>query len=447
MINPENRSIVAKFGGSSMGDSERVKRVADIVAEDSMRRFVVVSAPGKIRPGDQKITDLLLECNRLVEAGLSFDPAFEQVSSRYEEIGSGLSIHSSVVGWLDSAYQGIQKNNGRDWIASRGEWLMANTLASFMEGSFVDAANLIRLQENGQVDLLTYRIISEQLKNSSGLQVIPGFYGVDRIGAVKTFERGGSDITGAIIARGIGANKYENWTDVDGLKAADPRVVFDPKTIPNITYVEMREMGYRGAEVLQKDTIRVVYEVGIPIQIRNSQNPSHPGTLIVSERERLSGESVIGIAGSGGFTSYQIEKFGMNEELGIVGNVLDAFGRHSVQFEHNPTGLDSMSIIVSEKDMKKDGEDIEAEIVSAIREKVDPDNISIMRDLALVCVVGQGIASAATEDFYRVSGAFKNAGININTVIYRTGGNSIVFGIDQRHLSAAIQNLYNTFIQ
>src|SRR3989344_1838419 len=170
MINPENRSIVAKFGGSSMGDSERVKRVADIVAEDSMRRFVVVSAPGKIRPGDQKITDLLLECNRLVEAGLSFDPAFEQVSSRYEEIGSGLSIHSSVVGWLDSAYQGIQKNNGRDWIASRGEWLMANTLASFMEGSFVDAANLIRLQENGQVDLLTYRIISEQLKNSSGLQ-------------------------------------------------------------------------------------------------------------------------------------------------------------------------------------------------------------------------------------------------------------------------------------
>ncbi len=455
MSSIERGPIVAKFGGSSLADAERVKRVGEIVQQDPMRRFVVVSAPGKVNGEDEKVTDLLLACHTLAEAeqGSDFNKAFEQVSSRYEQIGRGLAIHSSVVGWLDSVRKGIQNGNGMDWTVSRGEWLMANTFASFMGGSFADAARLIRLQQNGQVDPITYQLIAEQLNGNNTLYVIPGFYGAENrkkywlFGprAIKVFARGGSDITGAIVARGVHARVYETWKDVDGLKAADPRIVAHSKTIPHITYAEMREMGYRGADVLQRDTVRPVYEVGIPIYIRNASQASHPGTLITRERVIAPHESVIGIAGKEGFVSFQIDKFGMNEELGIAGKVLEIFQKHGVPFEHDPTGLDAMSVIVSEEHLngKRDA------IMHDLQAYVQPDRTSIIEGLGLVCVVGEGIArnKKATEVIDMLAATLRDAGIDIKTMSYRTAGSSIVIGVDNKDVCLAIKSLYNMFIR
>lgn len=447
----EQGPIVAKFGGSSLANAERVKRVGEIVQQDPARRFVVVSAPGKENAGDTKVTDMLFACHELVAQEASFDEAFKRVELRFETIGRDLQLHTSVTGWLDSVYRGIQNGNEKDWIVSRGEWLMARTFASFMGGSFADAANLIRLQQNGQVDPITYQLIAEQLNGNNTLYVIPGFYGAENrkkywlFGprAIKIFPRGGSDITGAIIARGVNASLYENWTDVDGFNAADPRIVVNPQTIPHITYAEVREMGYGGAGVLQRDTVRPVFEARIPINIRNSSNPSHPGTLITRTREIQNGETVIGIAGRDGFTSFQVEKFGMNEEVGIAGRVLEPFRRNEIPFEHGPTGFDSMSVIASEDQFNGR----EGQIIAEIQNQVQPDRISVVRNLGLVCVAGEGIAKRASEVSDMLFYTLREMGIEVKTISYRTEGNSIIVGIDDIELSRAINGLYNTFIR
>ena len=452
----EQKSIVAKFGGTSLATSERIKRVAEIVVENPQRRYVVVSAPGKGEKENEeiKITELLLGCSDLVEKGLSFNEAFQEVTRRFEGIGRGLECHSSVVGWLNSVDLGLQKGEKRDWIASRGEWMMAQIFAQFMGGSFIDAARLIRLEKDGQISPLTYQLIREQLTEDS-VYVVPGFYGLREhrmFGipiqtSIKCFARGGSDITGAIIAKGVRASLYENWTDVDGVKAAAPNsqrtILKNPKTIDRITYKEMRELAYRGADVLQMDAVLPVIEEEIPINIRNTFNPSHQGTLIVPRRESLEGEAVIGIAGRKGFISYQIEKVGMNQHKGVARRALEVFEKNDISFEHVPTGLDSMSVIFYKDQL--DGK--ERKISADLKRAIGPDSISIKTSLGLICIVGQNIAEYATGVHAKLYTAFQQAKIDTRAATYSTGGNSIVIAVDEDKLTDAIESLYTAFIE
>lgn len=428
---------VGKFGGTSMATPESIMQSGEIVVAENMRA-VIVSAPGKRNPDDTKVTDLLLVCNELFMQGKSFDQPFNLVSGRFEDIGRGLKIHTNVVGWLDSVHRGIVQGNGRDWTASRGEWTMAQIFARHMGGVFRDAASLIRLKDNGQIDPLTYEIIKEQLTQDKILDVIPGFYGATSTGVIRTFARGGSDITGAIIARGLNAKEYQNWTDVDGVKAADPRVVFDAKTIKEMTFREMRELSYRGAGVLQMDAVLPVAEVGIPVVVRNTFNPTHKGTRIVAQRKSSVQETVIGIAAREGFVSIQIGKSNMNTERGIAGRILECFEEHGVSIEHDPTGIDTMSVIVHQSQL--DGKT--PVIMKRLKELVNPDEINVIRDIGLVCIVGQQISRKSAEIFVKLADALHKKSINISSITYPTQGNSIIVGVNNNQTKEAIGAIY-----
>lgn len=440
-MNNIERPIVTKFGGSSLADAQRIRNAAEIVYGDSDRRYVVVSAPGKRDNKDEKITDLLLRCSSLVEEGLSFDQSFEQVSSRFENIGRELECYS-VFTWLNDVHKGIKEKKGKDWIVSRGEWLMAKVFADFLHGSFVDASQLIRLKQNGQIDSLTYEIVKKQLAKDSVYYIVPGFYGSDRSGSIKIFARGGSDITGAIIARGIGARIYENWTDTNGVRAADPKIITDPKVINEMTYAEMRELGYRGADVLQKDAVLPVVEIGIPINIRNSFNPSYHGTMIAGKRTLSESETVIGISGRSGFIAFEIVKFGMNDEKGVGRKVLEIFEKNNIRFEHDPTGLDTMSVIVSKDQIDGKGKRVTDEITRTIK----PDKVEVLNNLGLVCVVGQGIKRDAAGVQSALFRSLKEAGIEIKLTSMGTTASNIVVGVDGDKVNQAIKTLYNAFI-
>ncbi|OGH11981.1 MAG: hypothetical protein A2857_06045 [Candidatus Levybacteria bacterium RIFCSPHIGHO2_01_FULL_36_15] len=439
MTNVE-RPIVAKFGGTSVADAEHVKRVGEIVASNPDRRVIVPSAPGKRNKEDQKITDLLLECNLLTEKELLYEQAFEAVSSRFEGMGRGLSCHSPVVGWLDEVHKGIDAKKGKDWIASRGEWVTGQILARFLGGAFIDADKLIILKEDGQIDPLTYQLIKNQISRDC-LYVIPGFYGKDTRG-IKIFARGGSDITGAIVAKGVDAKVYENWTDTNGVMAADPRLVANPKTINELTYREMRELGYRGADVLQMDAVLPVIEAGIPINIRNTFNPQHPGTMIIDRRDSDT-KDVIGIAGRKDFVAFKIEKTGMNRTKGAARQILQIFEESDISFEHAPTSLDAMSVIFQREQINGK----EAGIRSALDKQLNPDKVSTVDDFSLICVVGQGIPAKASDVHATLFSTLKKAGINVLSESYSVNGNSIVIAVANEVFSLAVNDLYDAFIR
>lgn len=449
-MNNIERGIVAKFGGTSLANAERIRGAAEIVSSNPSRRYVVVSAPGKRRNEDQKITDLLFQCNSLVEQGLSFDQAFEQVSSRFEDIGRDLQCHSSVAGWLNEVYRGTQSEKGRDWIASRGEWIMAQVFAKYLGGVFIDAVKLIRLRNSGEIEGLTYKLIKDQLSAGS-VYVIPGFYGrneekkngLENSEGIQLFARGGSDITGAIIAKGVNARLYENWTDTDGVKAADPRIISNPRTVEKITHKEMRELAYRGADVLQMDAVLPALEAGIPINVRNTFNPDYPGTMVVTQRNISPGEAIIGIAGRKGFISFQIEKSGMNRQKGITRRILQIFEENDISFDHVPTGLDSISVIFRKDQI--DGK--KQELLEALKKEIKPDTISVVDNIGLACAVGQGIAEQATDVHAVLFSALKKAGIATLAESYSIKGNNIVIAVDNEKVSLAIRTFYNAFIE
>jgi len=436
------RPIVVKFGGSSLADASGIEKAVEIVRSCDDRRFVVVSAPGKRFPADEKVTDLLLESGKLASQGFSFDEPFDKVAVRFSVIAKELNC-PFVPGLIDEVHTGISENREKAWVASRGEWLTAHIFASFMNGEFVDAKDLIRLRANGQVDPISYDLISKRLAPNTNYRVIPGFYGTNHMGTIQTFARGGSDITGAIIARGVNASLYENWTDVDGLGAADPRLIDNPKIIHEITYKEMRELGYRGADVLQRDSVLPVFEASIPINIRNTFNPDYPGTLIGKERIVVDGEGVIGIAGKAGFASIQIEKFGMNEETGVGGKIFDVFRKYGLPFENTPMGLDEVSVIVQEEEL--DGK--EKELTAAITEAISPTDIRVIKNLGLVCLVGEGIRKGIDRIASDFSSVLEEADINIKTLSYGTSGNNIIVGVDGDKVQQAIKALYKKLIQ
>lgn len=425
-----------------MASAETIRQVTAIIKSDKNRRFIVVSAPGKRDKNDIKITDLLIKCSILRNKNESYTQEFDQIKKRFKEIYVGLGLSKNLDNWLDEIDNGLKKGQKIDWIKSRGEWLSAKIFAEFLGFDFVDAEKIIKFDDSGNLDAYSYTLISKQLSGKN-FALIPGFYGSGIDGIVKTFPRGGSDITGAVIARAINASCYENWTDVNGLFAVDPKIINSPKIINTITYEEIRELGGRGAQVLQRDTILSVFDSGIPINIRNTFNPIHPGTMIVKKRDSEKEHTIVGIAGQCDFVSFEIKKYGLNDKVGIGSKILDIFREENVSYEHNPSGLDNLSIIVSKSELDGKAKILETKIRSFVK----PDYFAIKNSLGIVCIVGNGIKKNSSFILSELFSALKNNKILPEFINYSTRGNNIVIGIKSTHVNKTIKCLYQKFFR
>ena len=430
---------VAKFGGSSVADAGQLRKVQAIVRENPDRRVVVVSAPGKRSPHDIKITDLLYRCHECVRAGSGFDAVFQTVADRYREIVRNLGVSVEIEKALTAVHDGILSSATADFAASRGEYLSARITAALLEREFVDAAEVIRFDIEGK--LLreeTDKAIAGRLQGGKPV-VVPGFYGAMPDGNIKTFSRGGSDITGALLARGIRAEVYENWTDVSGVLMADPRVVQDAKTIPTLTYRELRELSYMGANVLHEEAVFPVIDVGIPVNVRNTNAPQHPGTRIVDAIEG-STSSVTGIAGRRGYTVIALEKNLMNSEVGFGRRLLSALERQGVSFEHMPTGIDTVSLVVESSYLMGKLDAVLAEIQAECR----PDRIQVSEGIALIATVGRGMLRTPGVAG-GLFGALATAKVNVRMIDQGSSGINIIIGVEEKDFDAAIRAIYGAF--
>ena len=431
-------TIVVKFGGSSLADAGQIEKAAAIVRADPARRYVVVSAPGKRGDGDTKITDLLYRCCALASEKRDSSAPLRQIEARFQEIAAALRVDLD----LDAEFQRIRAHletaPDADYMSSRGEYLNGRLIAAYLGCAFVDPAEVVRFDADGALDgERTYRLVADRLADID-MAVIPGFYGALPDGRVKTFSRGGSDITGSIVARAVQARLYENWTDVSGLLTADPRVVERPRVIDYITYTELRELSYMGASVLHEDAIFPVRMAGIPINIRNTNRPEDPGTMIVPEfRGGIRRRTVTGIAGRKGFTGIVVEKSLMNGQVGFGARLLQIFAAHGVSFEHCPTGIDAMSVIVSTAEFNAHKE----EILRAIRAELDPEILTVNDGLALIAVVGQGMVYTR-DAAARLFSALAAADVSIRLIDMGSGGLNIIIGVDEADYERAIRAIY-----
>lgn len=432
---------VVKFGGSSLASAEQFKKVGAIIRSDSERKFVVPSAPGKRSSDDTKVTDMLYACYELAEQGKDFLEQLQAIRERYQEIIDGLELKLS----LDKEFKGIEKNfkekAGSDYAASRGEYLNGIIMAKYLGYEFVDAATVIRFKADGEHDAeRTNELLVERL---SGVEaaVIPGFYGAYEDGRVKTFSRGGSDITGSIVARAIKANVYENWTDVSGVLVADPRIIYKPEGVETITYRELRELAYMGFSVLHEDAIFPVRSEGIPINIRNTNAPDDNGTWIVESTCQKSKYVITGIAGKKGFCAVNIEKEMMNSEIGFGRKVLQAFEENEISFEHVPSGIDTMTVFVHQDEFMHK----EQKVVSGIHRLADPDSIDIEADLALIAVVGRGMKSTRGTAG-RIFSALAHANVNVKMIDQGSSELNIIIGVANADFETAIKAIYDIFV-
>ena len=381
---------VVKFGGSSLASARQFKKVGDIIRADKSRRYVVPSAPGKRNDKDEKVTDLLYQCYDAASEERSYKKILEKIKTRYEEIIEGLGLDLNLDFEFDRIEENFLKKAGRDYAASRGEYLNGLIMAAYLGYEFVDAAEVVFFDDQGNFDAeATDRELGERLEHIERA-VIPGFYGAKHDGSIKTFSRGGSDVTGSIVAKAIHADMYENWTDVSGFLVADPRIVKNPQVIETITYKELRELAYMGASVLHEDAIFPVRKEGIPINIRNTNRPEDKGTLIVESTCRKPRYTITGIAGKKGFCSINIEKAMMNAEVGFGRKVLEVFERYGISFEHMPSGIDTMTVLVHQSEF----EEFEQSVVAGIHRAVEPDCVEMEADLALIAVVGRGMKAS-----------------------------------------------------
>ncbi|MCQ2428774.1 MAG: aspartate kinase [Clostridia bacterium] len=436
---------VVKFGGSSLADADHFRQVARIIRDDPTRRYVVPSAPGKREKGDTKVTDLLYQCYELIKAHEPrevIDAAYDRITDRYNAIIADLGLTFDLSGELEYVKNAMLHSSGRDYAASRGEYLNALILAKYLDYDFVDAENVIFFKENGTLDEeRTNDALAEELSRTPHA-VIPGFYGAMPNGTIKTFSRGGSDITGSIVARAIKADLYENWTDVSGFMMADPRIVKDPLIIQEITYRELRELSYMGATVLHEDAVFPVRTAGIPINIRNTNRPSDPGTMIVAHPTSYDSETVItGIAGKKGFSVLTIEKDLMNAEIGFGRKVLEVFEDNDISFEHLPSGIDTMSVVVSSSVLEGRRDRLMQSISRAVR----PDSVFIEDNLALVAVVGRGMIKAKGTAA-RVCDALARADVNIRMIDQGSSELNIIVGISEDEYEAAVKAIYAEFV-
>ena len=432
---------VVKFGGSSLASAEQFKKVGDIIRADESRKFVVPSAPGKRFPEDIKVTDMLYGCYALAEAGKNFTKELKAIKTRYEEIIKGLGLKLS----LDEEFKVVEKNfkekAGSDYAASRGEYLNGIVMADYLGYNFIDSAEVIFFDEEGTFDAdKTHKVLSERLAKENRA-VIPGFYGANPDGSVRTFSRGGSDVTGSIVAKAAKADLYENWTDVSGFLVADPRIIKHPKVIKVITYKELRELAYMGASVLHEDAIFPVRQAGIPINIRNTNAPEDPGTMIVKSTCHTPEYVITGIAGTKGFVAVNIEKDMMNSEIGFGRKVLSVFEKNGVSFEHMPSGIDTMTIFVDQEQF----EGKEQRILAGIDREVEPDSVDLESDLALIAVVGRGM-KATRGTAGRIFSALAHANVNVKMIDQGSSELNIIIGVSDNDFEAAIKAIYDIFV-
>ncbi|MGN0817828.1 MAG: aspartate kinase [Candidatus Coproplasma sp.] len=433
---------VCKFGGTSMADGHVMNRVKGIIESDPERRFVVVSAPGKRFSGDIKITDLLYGCYEQVKNGNSCAQAFEAVAKRFEGIVKELNLDFDVSSVLEETRERIDQEKSADFTASRGEYLSARVMAKLLGAKFIDAEDVVFFNEEGVLDGdKTYRSISAAIGDAKSA-VFPGFYGKGADGKIKTFSRGGSDVSGAIVARAVGASLYENWTDVSGFLACDPRIVDNPRHIKSLSYMELRELSYMGANVLHAESIFPVRKSNIPIVIKNTFRPEDEGTYILPIAQyKPSGNVVTGVAGKKNFTVIFIEKSHMNSEIGFVRKVLSVFERFGVCVEHIPTGIDTMSVVVETEQLK----DFKLErILEGIRNDADPDIIRVIENVALIATVGHGMSSSIGTSA-RLFKALAQANINVKMIDQGSSELNIIVAVKNDEMENCIKAIYHEF--
>ncbi len=432
---------VAKFGGSSVADAEQFKKVKSIVRSDPDRRFVVVSAAGKRFSGDNKLTDLLLLVNAHIAYHVDCTQLLKDIEARFVEIATDLKLTYPIAEKFEE-FSSVIESLSPEYIVSRGEWFTARLMAEYLGMPFLDAADAIVFRHDGTVDMERTATQMKDAVQRLGTFVLPGFYGATIDGTIKLFQRGGGDITGAVLARCIDAHIYENWTDVSGFLSADPRIVDNPRTIHRITFDEMRELSYMGASVLQEEAIFPVREVGIPIQIKNTNLPEKRGTIIRETAEEGAREHLItGIAGKKDFIAVHISKAHMSNEVGIVRRALAVFERYGVSVEHIPTGVDSFGIVVNGSDV----EDKIYLIVNDLQQELKPDSVTVVDKLALISVVGRNM-SRRPGTSGRVFGALGEAGINIRMITQSSQEISIIMGVNNEDFERAINVIYQAFV-
>lgn len=432
---------VVKFGGSSLASAAQFAKVGDIIRADETRRYVVPSAPGKRNAKDTKVTDMLYSCYALAEAEEDFKGALKKIKERYNSIINGLNLTLSLEDEFRIIAEKFEDKAGEDYAASRGEYLNGMIMANYLGYEFIDAAEVIFFDENGNFDdYKTDKVMAERLSHVEKA-VIPGFYGSDIDGNVKTFSRGGSDITGSIVSKAVHASVYENWTDVSGCLVADPRIVENAQPIRVITYRELRELSYMGASVLHEDAIFPVRKAGIPINIKNTNAPEEPGTMIVESTCQKADYTITGIAGKKGFVAVNIDKDMMNSEVGFCRKALEAFEENGISIEHMPSGIDTMTVFVHQEEF----EGKEQQVISSIRRLVNPDIIDLEADLALIAVVGRGMKSTRGTAG-RIFSALAHANINVKMIDQGSSELNIIIGVSNNDFENAIKAVYDIFV-
>ena len=431
---------VVKFGGSSLADSAQFKKAGDIIHADETRVYVVPSAPGKRYDNDIKITDLLYECYENAVKGQNFNEPFSAVKERYNEIIRGLELDLSLSEKFDEIESNLLKSPERDYTASRGEYLNGLIMSAYLGYEFIDASDVIFFDESGKFDEdRTYSELSKRLKSCSNA-VVPGFYGLGHDGKIRTFSRGGSDITGAIVARACRAAVYENWTDVSGLLMADPHIVSNPALISNITYKELRELAYMGASVMHEDAIFPVKKAGIPINIRNTNRPEDAGTWIVENTAKRSKYTITGIAGRKNFCSIVIAKDLMHSQPDFYRKVVQCFEENNIPLEHLPSGIDTMTVIVQEGRFIEH----EQEVLSRIAKFVEPESLEVEAGISLIAVVGRNMKSQ-TGTAAKIFQALADARINVRMIDQVASELNIIIGVLNEDFESAIRAIYNIF--
>ena len=435
--------LVSKFGGSSLADAAQFEKVREIVLADPARRYIVPSAPGKRGSGDEKVTDLLYQAYDAHQEGRPFSHILERIRARFDAIAAELRLDISLEEEFFVIERSIREGASRAYAASRGEYLCGRLLAKYLDFPFVDAAKVVRFSKSGALlEEDTNSLLGDTLQGLPRA-VIPGFYGADDEGNIHTFSRGGSDVSGALVARAVNADVYENFTDVTGFRMADPRIIPDAQYISRITYRELRELSYMGATVLHEDAVFPVRKAGIPTNIKNTNDPKHPGTMISSSLDQSNLSHIItGIAGRKGFSILSVEKDMMNAELGFGRRVLQAFEEYGVSFEHLPTGIDTMCVVVEEKALAPYRE----QVVRRIIELTHPDSVSIHDHLALIATVGRGMVRAYGTAA-RLFTAISSQGISIRTIDQGSSELNIIVGVDEDDFERSVKAIYDTFVR
>lgn len=435
---------VAKFGGSSVADGIQLTKTKQIIEQDPDRRYVVVSAPGKRFEGDNKITDLLYLCKTHIDHNLPYDQIFQVVADRFMAVEVNLGVDVDLLTQLETIRENLRRNPSADYIASRGEFLNAILVAAFLGFDFVDTAPLIKFDSRGKLLMEeTDEALRDELAKHERA-VLPGFYGSTPDGNIKTFSRGGSDITGALVARAIKADVYENWTDVSGFLMADPRIVKNPKQIKTISYKELRELSYMGAGVLHEDAIYPARMANVPINIKNTNDPADHGTMIIgeadfddpAERNRI----VTGIAGSKDFTVVALYKNMMSSERGFVRRILGILDDYNINFEHLPSGIDTVSVVMSNKDI---GDRLD-DVLDEFRSRLRPDSIDVLENIALIATVGRRM-TLRTGVAARLFTALGEAGVNIRMIDQGSSEMNIIVGVENKDFEKAVRAIYNAF--